>query len=127
MKQNDFNKFGKEVHDAWVDANTRNLSVDVLNELERRKKTRSRRLAFGVPAFAGAIAIALFFVLYNPTPTIETTASIDTEAFDLTETDVAEALVADVSDEEILDILTADEVKSPDLLTDHDIDIIFED
>lgn len=116
---------GKQVHDAWIDSKTRNLSVDVLEEIEKRKRSRVRRFAVGVPAFAGALGILLFVVLYQPTGRIEPTSDLITEEFYISEADLSTALVADVSEEEAVDMLVTENVDNNDLLTEQDIDVLF--
>jgi len=118
---------GKDKHDAWMDAQSRNLSIDVVDAIELNKQKRFKRLAYGIPAFAGTIGIVALIMFFSPTPVVDpnTTSVAETEFVE--DAIVAEALLADVSTDEAIEMLDTDEPIEHDILTEQDIDQLLQD
>lgn len=117
---------GKDIHDAWVDARVRNLSIDVVNALNRRAGHRRQYLRIVLPA---ALAIVLLIVvLLKPT---YNSGSLDTEsdsAYDFVpESEVQSALLTAISDDEVVDMIAIEQEPRTIILTDKDIDDLLKD
>lgn len=123
---------GREAYQEHMDRATRNLSVEVVDALNKRRKQRLWVVRISVAATATAAAVIMMFVntpqpvvvepiIEKPVAVVSEPSIIDTD----TETLAAEYL-SDVIDEQSIDRIVEVAEVEPTILTDKDIDVLLE-
>lgn len=111
----------------FFDQQLRTLSVDVLAAREQRQR-RSRVMRTATFAFGSIATAVLLFVLDPFSSTVETPVATVPVAGSaaVTNVDLATSYVDDIIEEESIEILAAAVDPDPILLSDEDIDQLFE-
>jgi hypothetical protein len=117
---------GKNNHDEWVDAHTRNLSVDVVNALNRERRHYRGYLRFTLPA-ALSLALLIIVILKLSFNSGSLDTGSDFAYSFVSESEVSTALLAEISEDEAVDMITVDQKLNPIILTDKDIDNLLKD
>ncbi|MBI2793519.1 MAG: hypothetical protein HYX66_02580 [Ignavibacteria bacterium] len=117
---------GKNIHDEWVDVHTKNLSADVVNALNTKERGYREYLRYALPA---ALAVVLLVVVILK-PSFKS-SSLDTHTDSVyrfvSESEVKKALLAEISDDEAVDMIAVEQNLNPIILTDKDIDNLLKD
>lgn len=117
---------GKNIHDDWVDAHTRNLSVDVVTALNRKDRSNRGYLRFALPS-ALALALLIVVILKPSFKSGSLDAHNDSAYRFISESEVKTALLAEISEDEAVDMIAVEQVPQPIILTDKDIDNLLKD
>ena len=112
---------GKEAHDDWVDARTRNLSIDVVNGLIDRPNHSSVFAEYLLPLGLGIAMIVIMLIKpMSPTTTQSPVSGSDSEY--VYQSELNATLMSSISNDEAIDMIARDVKADPVILTDHDVD-----
>lgn len=112
---------GKKNHDAWVDTHVRNLSVDVVNEMEKTRRLSSQRFVLVVP-IAVAFTLLLLLIIKPSFNSVDQSTHSETAYSFVPSSEIEEALLAEITDDEAVEMIIVEAELKPIILTDSDID-----